>query len=66
MCAGAVWYDLEGVIQHRGGSDSGHYKSFIRSQDNKWICFNDREVTQGVKEENVLNGDALIMRYARR
>lgn len=60
-----MWYDLKGVIHHTGGANRGHYISFIRSEDN-WIRFNDAVVTSGVKVENVLNGQAVIMSYAKR
>eukprot|EP00903_Cladosiphon_okamuranus_P007079 g6879.t1 len=62
---GEVWYDLEGVIQHHGGSRKGHCKCFIRSTG-MWTCYDDARVTQHVDEKSVLNAGALLMCYAKR
>lgn len=46
-------YDLIGVITHLGAnSESGHYQSFIRDEDdvNKWYKFNDDKVSVVEKE----------------
>ncbi|KAL4505333.1 hypothetical protein ABPG72_002395 [Tetrahymena utriculariae] len=34
-------YSLKGVVIHQGTSDSGHYYSLIKQQDEKWLEFND-------------------------
>lgn len=38
-------YNLIGIICHTGTADSGHYISYIKTNDNKWIEFNDSQVT---------------------
>ncbi|CAD8161453.1 unnamed protein product [Paramecium pentaurelia] len=38
-------YKLVGVLIHTGSADSGHYYSFINSQENKWFEFDDRFVS---------------------
>ncbi|CAD8081645.1 unnamed protein product [Paramecium sonneborni] len=38
-------YKLVGVLIHTGSADSGHYYSFIKSQENKWFQFDDRLVS---------------------
>ncbi|CAD8080232.1 unnamed protein product [Paramecium sonneborni] len=38
-------YKLVGVLIHTGSADSGHYYSFIKSQENKWFEFDDRFVS---------------------
>ncbi|CAM9357233.1 unnamed protein product, partial [Phaeothamnion confervicola] len=38
-------YALTGVVAHTGTTDSGHYYSFIRVEDGRWMEFNDRVVT---------------------
>ena len=37
-------YDLFGIINHEGNIDSGHYYSFIKNENKKWIEFNDANV----------------------
>lgn len=44
--AGGEWYDLKGVLVHRGSAASGHYYSFICDrQSQQWYRFDDRNVT---------------------
>lgn len=38
-------YELIGIICHSGTADSGHYISYIKTSENKWIEFNDSQVT---------------------
>ena len=34
-------YSLIGIICHTGNADSGHYISYIKTENNKWYEFND-------------------------
>ncbi|CAM9097752.1 unnamed protein product, partial [Ectocarpus fasciculatus] len=38
-------YELQGIVVHTGTTDSGHYFSYIRETDSRWIEFNDSEVS---------------------
>ena len=37
-------YKLKGVVVHMGTADFGHYISYIKIRDNKWLQFNDTEI----------------------
>jgi ubiquitin carboxyl-terminal hydrolase 8 len=37
-------YDLYGVCNHSGGVLGGHYTSFVKNSENKWIHFNDTSI----------------------
>ncbi|KAF2836853.1 hypothetical protein M501DRAFT_996535 [Patellaria atrata CBS 101060] len=45
------WFNLVGVLVHRGGTESGHYYSYMRERPlapgaaPRWVQFNDDEVT---------------------
>jgi ubiquitin carboxyl-terminal hydrolase 9/24 len=39
-------YKLKGVVVHTGSADSGHYYSYIESQDGGWFEFNDERVSE--------------------
>jgi len=42
-----AWYELCGVITHKGRSaDSGHYVSWVKQNDNRWMCFDDDKVSE--------------------
>ncbi|SCU78937.1 LAMI_0A06612g1_1 [Lachancea mirantina] len=65
-------YDLIGVVTHQGAnSESGHYQSFIRDEndENKWYKFNDDKISEVEKEkiESLAGGgesdSALILIY---
>lgn len=43
-------YELVGVVVHMGTADSGHYYSFVRYKDSRWLEFNDANVTEVTKE----------------
>jgi len=38
-------YDLIGVVVHRGRAGAGHYYSFVKHRDEKWVKFNDDMVS---------------------
>jgi ubiquitin C-terminal hydrolase len=42
--AASFEYDLYGVCNHMGGPTGGHYTSFVKNAENKWIHYNDRSV----------------------
>jgi hypothetical protein len=44
---------LQGVIVHRGSTEAGHYYSYIRENDDDWLCFNDTIVSR-VTQQHVL------------
>ena len=43
-------YRLNGVVVHMGTAEFGHYYSIIKS-GGKWLCFNDRSVTELSQQE---------------
>lgn len=38
-------YHLSGIICHIGNAESGHYISYIKIGENRWVEFNDSIVT---------------------
>jgi ubiquitin carboxyl-terminal hydrolase 34 len=38
-------YELTGIIIHIGNAESGHYISYIKTEDNRWLQFNDSLVS---------------------
>ena len=39
-------YKLKGIVIHYGSADFGHYYSYIKETDTKWIEFNDERVRE--------------------
>ena len=40
----SLQYKLTGIISHIGNAESGHYISYIKIEENKWVEFNDSVV----------------------
>jgi ubiquitin carboxyl-terminal hydrolase 22/27/51 len=57
----AVFYELSGVIVHKGKIDSGHYVSYSR-EGNDWFAFDDSKVVL-VNEAEVLAAEAYLLFY---
>jgi len=63
MSAGAFGpaYSLYGVICHAGGGpNSGHYYSFVKSRDGRWLEMNDESVTMASVPVNKKNAYMLF------
>ena len=60
-------YDLYSVVNHTGGISGGHYTSFCKLDDGKWLYFDDDRVFQvtGDIEEEVVTKKAYILFYKR-
>jgi len=54
-------YDLQSVVVHVGGLETGHYVSYSRVR-NQWFKFNDHNVTLA-SESQVLNEQAFLLYY---
>ena len=37
-------YNLSGVVVHQGDAEAGHYLSYIKAGDDRWLCLNDQSV----------------------
>ncbi|KAF2685581.1 ubiquitin carboxyl-terminal hydrolase-like protein 22 [Lentithecium fluviatile CBS 122367] len=59
--ANALFYELCGVIVHKGKIDSGHYVSYSR-EGNDWFAFDDSKVVL-VSEAEVLAAEAYLLFY---
>ena len=44
-------YSLRGVVVHQGSADSGHYYSFIREEEERWVEFNDTIVMEADRSD---------------
>ena len=57
-------YNLECVIEHRGGTDFGHYTALcpIDSNNNKWYRFNDNYCNQKIYDFQSINASILLYR----
>lgn len=60
-------YDLYAVVNHTGGISGGHYTSFCKNDDGKWLYFDDDKVFQvtGDPEEEIVTKKAYILFYKR-
>lgn len=58
-------YELVGVVVHAGTADSGHYYSFVRNRDARWLEFNDTSVSEISEEvffERCYGGKEIVKR----
>jgi len=59
-------YDLYGICNHSGGVMGGHYTSFVKHIDEKWIHFNDTNVEILDNSQNVKTPLAYCLFYRMR
>jgi ubiquitin carboxyl-terminal hydrolase 8 len=59
-------YDLYGICNHSGGVMGGHYTSFVKHIDEKWIHFNDTNVEILENSQNVKTPLAYCLFYRMR
>lgn len=59
-------YDLYGICNHSGGVMGGHYTSFVKHIDEKWIHFNDTNVEILKNPQNVKTPLAYCLFYRMR
>lgn len=57
-------YRLVATVNHSGVVDSGHYISFVRTEDDSWFKFDDATVSK-VPAMTVLNSNPYMLLYAR-
>lgn len=60
-------YDLYAVVNHTGGISGGHYTAICKTDDEKWLSFDDERVFQivGNVEEEIVTKKAYILFYRR-
>jgi ubiquitin C-terminal hydrolase len=56
-------YDLYGVCNHHGSSLGGHYTSFVKNANGKWYYFNDNNVSEVTKLEQIITPKAYCFFY---
>jgi ubiquitin carboxyl-terminal hydrolase 8 len=56
-------YNLYGICNHSGGVMGGHYTSFVKHIDNKWIHFNDTQVEIVENPQNIITPLAYCLFY---
>jgi ubiquitin carboxyl-terminal hydrolase 8 len=59
-------YDLFGVGNHSGGVMGGHYTAYIKNANGKWYAFNDTQVNEIIKEENIISPQAYCLFYRKK
>jgi len=59
-------YDLFGVCNHVGGVMGGHYTSFVRNAENKWLHYNDRNVDIVEIPQNIVTPMAYCLFYRKK
>lgn len=63
-------YDLNGIVEHRGTIDCGHYVSYCKNTiTDEWFEFNDDKVLRIPKDElknEILTDDAYLLMYTQR
>jgi ubiquitin carboxyl-terminal hydrolase 8 len=59
-------YDLFGVCNHIGGVMGGHYTSFVRNAENKWLHCNDHSVEIIENSSNIVSPLAYCLFYRKK
>lgn len=59
-------YDLYGVCNHMGGTLGGHYTSFVKNAENKWIHFNDDKIELIENEASLITPNAYCLFYRKK
>ncbi|GIY55373.1 hypothetical protein CEXT_815761 [Caerostris extrusa] len=58
-------YVLFGVVQHQGDKTGGHYWSYVRHRDSRWLACED-EIIKDASLREVLNCEASLLFYYKR
>jgi ubiquitin C-terminal hydrolase len=61
--ASSYKYNLYGICNHSGGVMGGHYTSFVKHVDDKWIHFNDTRVETVDNPQNIITPLAYCLFY---
>ena len=61
-----ITYDLYCIINHLGLYDTGHYNCVIKTEENKWIKFDDLISEEITSTEELITQNAYILIYERR
>ena len=63
-------YELYAISNHKGTLNHGHYYSFVKNFDNKWILYNDQNFkdveNEKMNQHNLFSNDAYILFYRRK
>lgn len=59
-------YECYGICNHSGTSLGGHYTSYVKNANDKWYHFNDSQVTEIKKKENVISSKAYCLFYRKK
>ncbi|KAI6242856.1 Ubiquitin carboxyl-terminal hydrolase [Aphelenchoides fujianensis] len=57
-------YELLAVVNHNGGTDSGHYSCYVRHQPDQWFRCNDMEIMRD-ELESVLGSEGYLLFYTK-
>ena len=58
-------YDLYGVCNHSGGSQGGHYTSYVKNANNEWYLFNDTNISK-VSHLKIVSAQAYCFFYRKK
>ena len=59
-------YELYGVCNHSGGTQGGHYTSYVKNANGKWYHFNDTSVSEVGIQESIVSPKAYVLFYRRK
>ena len=61
-------YQLYGMVDHCGGSSSGHYTATCKDPESRktWYCYNDDQTSAGIDENDLSTKHAYILFYKKR
>lgn len=59
-------YDLYGICNHSGGVHGGHYTAFVKNANGKWYHFNDTDVTEVHKLDDLVTTKAYCFFYRKK
>ena len=59
-------YDLYAICNHSGGTMGGHYTSFVKTQNNEWLHYNDTHVERKINKNMLISPKAYCLFYRKR
>lgn len=58
-------YDLYGICNHSGGTQGGHYTSYVKVENDKWYEFNDTNVRE-IQQEKLISNKSYCFFYMKK
>ena len=56
-------YNLYSICNHSGGTNGGHYTSFVKTINNEWVHFNDTNIERNINVNKIITPKAYCLFY---